>query len=56
MKNAMTQYTINVLKVSNIRDDLLEQGGNTVKVSWKYKHNVMETPAARVIGGMAIFD
>lgn len=49
------EFTINVLKVINLRPDLVKNSDN-IKVCWKRNTNLTETAPARVIDGMAAFD
>ena len=48
-------YSIGVLKVSNIREDILGPNEH-VKVCWKRNNRVSETPESRVVHRMACFD
>ena len=49
------EYTIGVLKVINLRVDLV-RNTDMIKVCWKRNNNLIETAPARVIDGMAVFD
>ena len=49
------EFTIGVLKVTNLRPDLVKNS-DKIKVCWKRNSNLTQTQPARVIDGMAAFD
>ena len=49
------EYTIGVLKVTNLREDLVAPQ-DYVRVCWRRNNRVTETPAVRVIDRMAVID
>ena len=49
------EYTIGVLKVTNLREDLVAPR-DYVRVCWRRNNRVTETPAVRVIDRMAVID